>query len=374
MPIEGLTNEPIRVGRAGKIRLGEKRKSERGTEYPAKLDYFLFDPVDESLVPMCQKLYGEKPRKLNIVFISDDPEEVFPQYYKCYSASGLLCKGTGVRAVRLIQKTVKDAKGKDVIESEMQEMDCPTPDECDFAIARGSGGKPGCKRVASLQFMLPDWPTLEVWQINSGGIHTIRNINSTLEMLRRMRGTIMGIPLELHLVQEEGKDPAGKAVKIYALKIVIPHSLIEMRHVPSMLGYAGPISVPKPSDEMPDDLYPQSQINPGAARMPAPTSIDALADSLTPEETAPIPDTPPDADGEIPEPEPEKPAPFNYAADPECKALVKFAQLTDAQAAQWYARAAANPEMTQEKFCEALKNHAKKQKPATDKPQGNALF
>jgi len=60
MPIKGLS-EQLRLPRRGKIRLGEKKKSEKtGKTYPISLDYFVVP--DE-----VKKVYGEKPRKLDIM-------------------------------------------------------------------------------------------------------------------------------------------------------------------------------------------------------------------------------------------------------------------------------------------------------------------
>ena len=271
--IKGLTHTVERMTRAGKIRLGEKRISKNGKEYPAKLDYFLFDPdpEDAEKVALAKQLYGEKPRKLNIVFASDDVEEVFPQYYKLYSSSGLLCKGTGETAMR-------------VTDEGMVECPCPGPAECEFSLARGVHGKPGCKRLASLQFMLPDWPALEVWQIDTTGFYSIVNVNSTLAMLRRVRGTILGMPLELHLVPQETTNPEDhKKVTIFALKLVIPCSLLEARTLTPLLGFDGTTIETPPllEDKAPDDLYPRSQIAP--AREAARTATAGITLAEDPE-------------------------------------------------------------------------------------------
>ena len=250
MPIKGLSDKR-RYPRGGKIRLGEKRKVEKNgktIEFPAKLDYFLFDPEDETMLPLLHKQYGDKPDKLLVYFASDNLEEVFPQYYKCYGASGLLCKGDGVTANRT-------ADGGALVECE-----CPAPDNCDFAMERGKNGKPGCKQLASLQFFLKGWDKFYVWQIDTTSYHSILNVNSALEIMRSVTGHIGWIPIELHLKPQQ-IQPDGKKQVAYVLDLVLPCSpeeAIKLR--PMIAGKQNAELPPLLEHDAPDDLYPASQI------------------------------------------------------------------------------------------------------------------
>ena len=136
--IKGLSDR-LRLPRKGKIRLGEKRISKKtGKEYPVSLDHFV--------VPSeVKKIYGEKPRSLDIMLPMENRETFFPQYYKMYSASqGLLCRGHGKTAMRL------STDGKD-----MREVECPGKD-CEFYKGKEiEGHLYQCKIVGNLQIILP---------------------------------------------------------------------------------------------------------------------------------------------------------------------------------------------------------------------------
>ena len=143
MPIKGVS-EIRRVSRGGHIRLGvmiEAEKNGKTISYPQKSDHFIADFENKALETRFYELYGPKPTRITVAFAANDPSLIFPQWYKCYGKStGLKCRGDGETCQR-------------VIETEIVEMECPTPDDCGFAAANASSGKgkDGCKRTASLR-------------------------------------------------------------------------------------------------------------------------------------------------------------------------------------------------------------------------------
>src|SRR6267143_3063118 len=93
--VVGLTDHP-RLPRLGKIRLGIKATSAKGTEYPRAVDHFVVPDVIKSV-------YGDKPRELDVVFPSDEVGRVAGVSWKQYTAArGKVCWGDGQRAVRLV--------------------------------------------------------------------------------------------------------------------------------------------------------------------------------------------------------------------------------------------------------------------------------
>ena len=103
--IKGLS-DVRRLPRLGKIRLGIKVKhAKTGNEYPKEVGYFVCPPE-------IQKVYGEKPTALDIMFPIEDETKVFAQNYKAYVFQGLRCKGDGEIALRRVSdlKWVKDGK------------------------------------------------------------------------------------------------------------------------------------------------------------------------------------------------------------------------------------------------------------------------
>ena len=77
MPIEGLS-QVRRLPRLGKIRMGIKVKNAAGIEHPQKTDYFVVPPE-------VAKVYGDKPKSLDIIIPVEDDDKWAAQYYKLYS-------------------------------------------------------------------------------------------------------------------------------------------------------------------------------------------------------------------------------------------------------------------------------------------------
>ena len=96
--IPGITDRN-RLPRLAKIRLGEKRTSQGGKDYPAALDHFSF--VD---CPEVGEVYGKECKSLYPVLMpSDDIEYSFETARKAYGTTGLICScKDGVTASRFV--------------------------------------------------------------------------------------------------------------------------------------------------------------------------------------------------------------------------------------------------------------------------------
>lgn len=190
MPIKQLENIR-RLPRQGKIRLGYMKPGKAGKkEYPFECGFFILDPeVDEGqeIVKEFARLYGEQPTSIDIMFPVESPEVVFPQWYKKYKkfgGSGLLtCKGDGEVALRLTKE-----KG-------MTEYPCKG-DNCEEYLLHQ------CKRVGTLQVMLPELPGIGVWQINTTSWNSIVSLNSAMPFVKDLCGRIAMIPLKLQLTKQ----------------------------------------------------------------------------------------------------------------------------------------------------------------------------
>jgi hypothetical protein len=205
MPIKGLSDQK-RLPRLGKIHLGVKAKNAEGKEYPKAVDYFVCPPE-------VQAVFSEKPKLLRIMFPVENPDEFASQFYKMYSAGrGLMCKGDGVKANRLCDSGTGKLAGRDSVNTEIAEVEC-TGRECEYY------GK-YCSEVMSLQFLLPEVPGLGVWQIDTGSINSIRNVNSAVELIRNVAGHVAGIPLSLTLEpQDITADGRKKTVHVLNVRI-----------------------------------------------------------------------------------------------------------------------------------------------------------
>ncbi|HHV79063.1 MAG TPA: hypothetical protein GXX40_05555 [Firmicutes bacterium] len=276
MPIKGLS-EIRRLPRLGKIHLGVKVSTSKGTTYPKAVDYFV---IPDELKP----IYGEQPRDLEIVFPVPDRELIFPQYLKAYGVSGLLCKGDGEVAYRVNRDT-----------GEIDEIAC-CPDECELYNAKK------CRKVAHLQFMLPDAPGLGVYQIDTSSYHSIVNLNSCLDMIESAVGRVHMIPLQLSL-REKQVQPDGIKKTVWVMHLTAKVSLRQL--LKAVMPKPTPFALDKPDDsEAPWDLFAIEESHDNPELADANGAAQTNQTEREPAEVLPEVDTPQNQ----PEPVPEEPA------------------------------------------------------------------
>jgi len=256
MPIKGLS-DARRIPRLGKIHLG--LRNEKG--YPMKVDYFICPPE-------VQAIFGEKPKELRILIPVEDEERWASQYYRCYSQTrGLICKGDGILAVRMVDIKTGDLAGKDTKETKMQEITCEGRDCPDYKVR--------CKEVMNLQFLLPEVAGLGIWQIDTSSVNSIRNINAMADLVKRIYGRIAMIPLLLTVEPLQVTTPEGKKNTVYVMNMHTRETLVDMmrsveRPVAEMLSeMTGEeftaeeiLELPTPDDEVPELIIPANQEQP----------------------------------------------------------------------------------------------------------------
>ena len=265
MPILGVTDQAY-LPREGKIHLGYR--DEDNNNRPVATEYFVVPEV------VAKALGNKKPKSLNVVFPSDDPEEIANAYYRSYSKShGLQCRGNGVTARRLVSRSkvrhMSNADMAEVVDNlphsntnhpEMPGVDinqlvmgdiappnvedpvwidpihCPG-EECPVFQSKN------CKRLMILQFMLPDVPGIGVWQIDSSSIASIKSVYGSLRMLKTLLGRIQGVPLTLELTPFE-VNPEGRRFTRWMLNIKTAMTYKQLSEAPLQLG-----SVDGPGDD-----------------------------------------------------------------------------------------------------------------------------
>lgn len=213
MPIEGLS-EQRRMPRLGHLRLGEKKVSPKtGNEYPVETDHFILDPVDpiessrKVLIDEFKRLFADpdgKVRSIRIMLPVDNMDLLFPTYYKRYgSGTSLQCKGDGIEAVCPSEEF---AKGLKIIgKTEMGvKVECAGK-ECPFYKANK------CSENAVLNVLIPDLPGVGVWQIVTGSINSILNINSSVALIRQIAKRANMVWLTLKRIPQETSHDGKKA-------------------------------------------------------------------------------------------------------------------------------------------------------------------
>lgn len=240
-PIKGLT-EQRRLPRIGKIHLGVKKVSQRThKEYPVATPFFVCPPE-------VQKVYGAEPKKLDIIIPVEDDELWCPQYYRQYSnARGLVCKGDGCTCRRMIDTGTGAIANRETQTVKWEEgLKCDGRDCPDYQ--RGA-----CSETMNLQVFLPKVPGLGVWQIDTGSINSIRNINSCGDAVRAACGRVSWIPLTLTLEPTEVINPDdGKKKTVYCMWIRHESGLAELLQAADKPRAQVLISMPA-DDEAPSD-------------------------------------------------------------------------------------------------------------------------
>lgn len=250
--IPGITTT-TRLPRLGKIRLGEKRTSKNGAEYPAATDHFVFD--DD--VPELARAYGENCRELYPVMLPHDDEEVwFPTSRSAYGKSGLYCRcSDGETATRVFVPS--DAQsvaylqsvGEVVKENEMFDMPCPGED-CPYMQSKK------CKNMGRLRIILPNVPRFGVYEIVTSSYNGIVNVLNVARAVKGMIGRVAGVPFALKLEPIQ-VQPDGKAKTVYVLQLECRASLVQLASMGKKLQLGGgALALIDAPDDVPDDLFP----------------------------------------------------------------------------------------------------------------------
>jgi len=251
-PIKGVS-EIRKMPRLGKIRLGIKKVSGRTENpYPVATDYFV---VPDEI----KKYVGEQPKQLKIMFPTERVEEFAIQWLRCYSfTQGLVCRGDGMLCRRKVDTITGAMADHTTREWEWQDGLPCNPGSC----PEYSGEKPQCRRVMNLLFLMPDVPGLGVWQLDTSSFYSIININSCLDLIKRLCGRISFIPLSLSL-EPQVVEPLGiKKKTVHILQIRSNVKLAEIQR----LGRRRPEQVllpPLEEEEIPADLFPEEVLAEG---------------------------------------------------------------------------------------------------------------
>lgn len=267
--IKGLS-EVRRLPRLGKIRLGIKKKSPKGVEYPAEVDYFIIDPQTPSDLEnnMIKNefitLYGEKPKSIKIMFPVANPEVYFPQFYKRYGSSTLLkCKGDGETATCATEEFAKGLTRTGTDEMGMPIVQC-LGKECIYYKSKE------CSTVGVLNTLLPDLPGAGVWQITTGSYNSIVNLNSCIDYIAAVCGRAHMIPLTLERREQEIQYE-GKKSKHYILHINMDFKLSDLQKFAQIDPTKMLLELPAPEIDKEDILYGENaSINPSTGEVGPP--------------------------------------------------------------------------------------------------------
>jgi recombination directionality factor gp3-like protein len=297
MSIVGITGEKRNYfPRLGKIRLGVKRQGQGGSEFPQDVDYFVIEEL-----PEVQKVYGQTPKEIVVLFPSNSQQEIFPMRLEAWRASKtkgpdgkpkskLWCNSTDGEVATRIYVGDKDAQGHAVV-MRMPEDERPDPGEI-FTMPCPNEECPhyqnsACKGVARLNVVLPEVSISGIYQIETGSQFGRGNILDMLNWTRNMTGGQFAWKVPFLLTREATNvTHDGKSFVKYMLTLRVIDDEERLRRVqikiPSWLKAKSLLTIDAPA-ERPEDLFPEGRTR---AALPAAPEEPSAPDPLYAKATA----------------------------------------------------------------------------------------
>lgn len=207
---------------AGRIKVGEKKKNAKGVEYPSSLDYFR---ATGSFAEMFHKIFGAKPTKLMVVFISDELQDSCNEHFSCWEGGKLWGTGDGESFRVWDPNKTKDGDYVDVgNDSELLKNK-----KWDVTL--------------QLRFILPEMKgVLGQWIfVTKGAKTTIPTIVKAFDFIKERLGTVVGVPFELVVEKAKGYSP-GEARQYSKVKLIPCFSESYMEKVREFLASGKPLS------------------------------------------------------------------------------------------------------------------------------------
>src|SRR5437016_2704699 len=211
MGILGLTHDengaaleklPVTI----KVAIGEGPEPGNANGHPRKLDHFVFKRKtlrgqDVGWEPALDiaKAHGEKPTELGIIFLNDDPREVFRTEYALWIPSGCKCHGELVQIangssvryeMQATRRTQKHPDGEPwpgnykYIDGPRKGQPVePCGDGCPD-LERGD-----CRPSGDLYFILEKFPIFgAICRLHTSSYRSVRNLSNGLMQIRRLTG------------------------------------------------------------------------------------------------------------------------------------------------------------------------------------------
>lgn len=207
-----------RLPERGHIKIGRKgaeKTAKSGNTYqaPEKLDHFIITTNErgkDGNFVTDEKIHGklgEKPTRIPVKLIYDDPELSFVSRLASYAGMSLWCSGDG----EIASRQTEDKKGR-------TNVACPCH-RFDFNYQ----GPDKCKINGSLQVIvdLPDVVGVGgIWRFRTTSFNSVSELTGGLEYISTLTGGVLaGIPLDLVLSPKHATDPAGKTVTVYVVSL-----------------------------------------------------------------------------------------------------------------------------------------------------------
>ena len=211
MGILGLTHDengtafeklPVTI----KVAIGEGPEPGNENGHPIPLDHFIFKRKtlrgrDLLWVPAPEiaQAHGEKPTELGIIFLNDDPREVFRTEYALWTTGSCKCRGELVRIddeigprfeMQAVRKTQKHPEGEPW-PGNYKYVDGPKKGQAVEPCGEGCPdlARRHCRPSGDLYFMLEKAPALgTICRLHTSSYRSVRNLSNALMQIRRLNG------------------------------------------------------------------------------------------------------------------------------------------------------------------------------------------
>jgi Recombination directionality factor-like len=211
MGILGLTHDengsaleklPVTI----KVAIGEGPEPGSENGHPCKLDHFVFKrktlrglDVVWVAAPEIAQAHGEKPTELGIIFLNDDPREVFRTEYALWTPAGCKCHGELVQLtngngiqfeMQATRRTQKHPEGE-AWPGNYKYVDGPKKGQAVEPCGEGCPDleRRDCRPSGDLYFILEKFPMFgAICRLHTSSYRSVRNLSNGLMQIRRLNG------------------------------------------------------------------------------------------------------------------------------------------------------------------------------------------
>lgn len=172
----------------GKIKIGDKKISSSGKEYPVSLDYFR---ATGEYAKMFNDTFGEKCTCIPITFASDNIDTVCNENYELRDKAGRLVADGDGKNWRVYNPDTEKYVQKDAT---LEEIEAQT--------------KLKAKIKLTLRFLILDIKVMGLWRFETYGVaSTIPQVRDTFDFVQQNAGTIVNIPFDLQVKKVKSQKP-----------------------------------------------------------------------------------------------------------------------------------------------------------------------
>lgn len=279
MPVFDLMGRQRSLVRIGNIRLGEKRVTRNGKQFPASLDRFRLTSRAKSTIDSVADVYGgevsawddapggpqwqvtveaEELQVIIPIMPSDEPGNLYAidQALEFWSGGGRIRRCNGQIC------EMNDQSGAQV------QVEC-------MCRALGLKEEQCCKPVTRLNVMLPQVAGLGVWHLESRGVYAFLELPGLVEYMRSMSGNGVYLPGALSLEQRQAiADGKTKNFVVPVIRTNIrPQDVIQVAGLPAPTALTAHADPPEMTAIAAEPTPAQPAIE--AAPEPAPVQFEA---------------------------------------------------------------------------------------------------